>query len=308
MDVRSRIFVAGDQTLIGRAIKEQLKSQGFHDVLESGPVDLTDTGSVAAFFQSARPEYVFLTAGRTAGIAGNQEAPADLMIDNLRVVTSVVPAAWKYGARKLLYLSSSCTYPKLGAHPLNPTSLWTGAVEPTSAAYATAKLAGMKLCDAYRQQHGAPFFSAIGADAYGPGDDFDPVNSHVVAALMRRMHEARLADAATVDVWGTGAPLREFIFTQDLADACIFAMRRYDGELPLNLGVGHSTSIRDLAGHIRSVVGFRGELHFDASKPDGMPFKGLDSTRLLEMGWRPRVDLPTGLRLTYDWLLANSIR
>lgn len=212
----------------------------------------------------------------------------------------MIPAAWECGARKLLYLSSSCTYPKTAPQPLAVSSLWTGALEPTSAAYAVAKLAGVTLCDAFRRQHGAPFVSAIGADAYGPGDDFSPENSHVVGALIRRMHEAKVADSPFVEVWGSGAPRREFIYVDDLADACVFAMHHYNESEPVNLGTGTDTSIGDLALAIRDIVGYSGEIRFDRTKPDGMPFKGLDSRTVRAMGWQPRVDLRVGLARTYQ--------
>jgi GDP-L-fucose synthase len=310
MDPTSRIFVAGagaEGTLYGRALPGRLRAQGFTNVVGAGDEepDLRDRSAVDDFFARARPEYVFLAAGKTAGIIGNQRFPADLMLDNLLIASTVIPAAWAHGVRKLLYLSSSCTYPRAAAQPLDVSSLWSGALEPTSAAYAVAKLAGIKLCDAYRQQYGARFVAAIAADAYGPGDDFSPENSHVAGALIRRIHEARVAVSPTVVVWGSGAPRREFIFVDDLADACVFAMRHYEGSDPINLGTGTSTSIAELADLIREVTGYRGALEFDRSKPDGMPFKGLDSSALKDLGWRPRVDLSTGLARTYDWFIGQ---
>jgi GDP-L-fucose synthase len=299
----ARIYVAGSRTLIGRALVRQLLSTGHTSVIDDD-ADLQDRAAVERVFAAARPEYVFVAAGKTAGIVGNQRFPADLMTDNLLVAAHLIPAAWQHGVKKLLYLSSSCTYPKLAAQPLNVSSLWTGALEPTSAAYAVAKLAGITLCDAYRRQHGAGFISAIGADAYGPHDDFSPESSHVVGALMRRVHEARIAGAPSVDVWGSGTPRREFIYVDDLADACMFAMQQYDGLDPINLGTGTATSISDLAIMIRDVVGFQGELQFDVSKPDGMPFKGLDSSALRSLGWTPSVDVRNGLKRTYDWFLT----
>jgi GDP-L-fucose synthase len=308
MDSAARIYVAGADTIVGRAIGRQLRELGFTNVNRNGEPNLRDRGEVRDFFARSRPDYVFVTAGRTAGIAGNQQAPADLMIDNLLVAAHVIPAAAEQGVAKLLYLASSCTYPKLAPQPLHVDSLWTGAVEPTSAAYAVAKLAGMTLCDAYRRQHAARFVAAIGADVYGPGDDFSAENSHVVAALIRRFHEARVAGASQVAIWGSGTPRREFVHADDLADACVFAMRHYDEPLPLNLGTGTATSIEELAREIAAIVGFTGALTFDRAKPDGMPFKGLDSSRLHEMGWRPRIALAQGLRSTYEWFLAELAR
>jgi GDP-L-fucose synthase len=225
------------------------------------------------------------------------------MLDNLLAGTHVISAAWKSGAKKLLYLASSCIYPKLAPQPFSTSSLWSGPVESTSDAYAVAKLAGVRLCEAYRRQHNANFVTAIAADAYGPGDDFSSENSHVAAALLRRIHEAKKASRPFVEIWGSGTPRREFIYVDDLADACIFAMQQYDGAEPLNLGTGTTTSIAELASTIRDVVGYPGELTFNRSKPDGMPFKGLDSTPLTRMGWTPRYDLRRGIEETYRWYL-----
>ncbi len=313
MDLHARIYVAGGSgsrgqgTMTGGAIVRRLTELGFTNLVGGGDdePDLLDRRAVDGFFSRARPDYVFVAAGKTAGIAGNQRFPADLMIDNLLVAGHVIPAAGRHGAKKLLYLSSSCTYPKAAPQPLDVSSLWSGALEPTSAAYAVAKLAGLTLCGAIRHQHGAPFIGAIGADAYGPGDDFHPEHSHVVSALIRRMHEARVAGNPSVEVWGSGTPRRELIYVDDLADACIFAMRHYDDDEPINLGTGAATSIGELAAMIRDVVGYRGELKLDLSKPDGMPFKGLNSARLRGLGWQPNVDLRTGLARTYEWFLTR---
>jgi len=312
MNTDARIYVAGAGTFVGHAIVRRLSADGFANIvgvpdLDDPEPDYGDGAAVDRFFERAAPEYVFVAAGRTAGIAGNMRWSADLMLDNLLVVSHVIPAALRHGVSKLLYLASSCVYPRNARQPLQVSSLWTGPVEPTSAAYAVAKLAGIRLCDAYRHQHRAPFISAIAANAYGPGDDFSPEQSHVVAGLIRRMHEATRADAPAVDVWGTGRPRREFIYVDDLADACLFAMRHYDGGDPINLGTGISTSIADLALMVRDVVGYQGELRFDRSKSDGMPLKGLDSTPLHELGWQPRCDLRRGLTLTYESFLSSIV-
>jgi GDP-L-fucose synthase len=290
--------------MVGAALVRLLSSADSSaktDVVADDPV-YDDPVAVNAFFEQHRPQYVFVTAGKSAGIAGNLRFPADLMIDNLMIATHVLPASWRNGVRKLLYLASSCTYPKLASQPLQVSSLWTGALEPTSAAYAASKLAGIKLCQALRQQHGAPFIAAISADVYGPGDDFTFDNSHVVGALLRRLHDARASGQASVEIWGSGAPQREFIYVDDLADACMFAMQAYDGTDPINLGVGHATSVAELARTIADVVGYRGELRFDTTRPDGTPVKVLDSTVLHELGWRPQWDLRHGLERTYEWL------
>jgi len=317
MDLHARIYVAGGSgsrgqgtqaTMTGAAIVRRLAELGFTNVAGAGDdaPDLLDRTAVDTFFERARPDYVFVAAGKTAGIGGNQQSPADLMLDNLLVAGHVIPAAARHGSRKLLYLASSCIYPKAAPQPLDVSSLWSGALEPTSAAYAVAKLSGLKLSEAIRQQHGRPFITAIGADAYGPGDDFDPERSHVVGALIRRLHEARVAGKPSVAVWGSGAPRREFIYVDDLADACIFAMHHHDDAEPINLGTGTATSIAELAAMVREVVGYPGELEFDLSKPDGMPFKGLDSSKLRGLGWLPRVELRVGLVRTYEWFLARS--
>ena len=309
MDHDDSIYVAGGNTFVGRAIVGRLATLGFTRLVGVGgdEPDLTDCASVDRFFEHARPDYVFVVGGRTAGIAGNQRFPADLMLDNLRVAVHVIPAAWRVRVSKLLYLSSSCTYPKTAPQPLQPNALWTGPVEPTSAAYAVAKLAGISLCDAYRVQYGAHFVTAIGADAYGPGDDFDAENSHVAAALLRRMHEARESDQPVVHVWGSGTARREFIFVEDLADACIFAMRHHDDSEPLNIGTGRYTSIAELAEIVRDVVGYGGEIRFDRHRPEGMPFKGLDSIRLSDMGWQAGWSLRRGLTRTYEWFVTETV-
>ena len=296
----TRIYVAGGDSFIGRAIRGRVRRPLLVDDAEP---DLTDRAAVERFFTQTRPDVVLVAAGKTAGIAGNQRSPADLMLDNLLGSTHVISAAWNAGVRKLLYLASSCVYPKAAPQPFSPSSLWTGPVEPTSDAYAVAKLAGIRLCEAYRRQHGANFITAIAADAYGPGDDFSQENSHVAAALLRRIHEAKTAAAPFVEIWGSGTPRREFIFVDDLADACLFAMDHYDGAEPLNLGTGVTTSITELAEGIRDVVGYEGELRFDRSKPDGMAFKGLDSEPLHTLGWKARHGLRQGLEETYGWYL-----
>jgi GDP-L-fucose synthase len=301
MDRGSRIYVAGVGTMIGGAIVRALQSRGLDPLSSTTEPDHADRSAVDRFFSAARPEYVFVAAGQTAGIGGNTARPADLMTDNLRVAANLIPAAADQGVAKLLYLASSCIYPKHAEHPLKTSSLWSGPVEPTSAAYATAKLAGVTLCDAYRRQRGLRFVSAISADVYGPGDDFGAENAHVVGALIRRFDEAARGGLRGVEVWGSGAPRREFIYVDDLADACVFAMERYDGPEPINLGTGVDTSIADLAREIAAVAGFRGEILFDRNRPDGMPFKGLDSTALRDLGWRPRRTLREGLEETYRW-------
>ena len=305
MERHARVYVAGADTLIGAATITALRRDGY-DVLDgAGEMDLREPSSVRAFLQRHRPEHVIVAAGKANGITGNQRYPADLIYDNLLIATHLIHEAFASGARRLMYLASSCSYPRLAPQPMRPESLLTGALEPTSQSYAVAKLAGIQMCAAYRRQHGVEFFGAIPADAFGPGDDFNPQDSHVVAGLMRRMHEAKLAGARTVDIWGSGTQRREFIYVDDLASACVFAMQRYRGDGPLNLGGGRDTSIAELAHAIKDVVGFAGDLRFDTSKPDGMPLKALDAAELSALGWNPSVTFHDGLDRTYRWFLSH---
>jgi GDP-L-fucose synthase len=306
MRLDARIYVAGGQTLIGAALLRQLAHQGFAGVCGSvdEEPDLADADDVEAFFQRRQPEFVFLAAGKSAGIAGNQKYPADLIHNNLVIAVNVIGACHRHGVHKLLYLASSCSYPRLCAQPMRVESLLSGPLEPTNEAYAVAKLAGLKMCQAYRQQYGDRFIVGIPANSFGPGDDYSPEDSHVVGALLRRMHEAKIAGRAGVSIWGTGTPRREFLYVDDLADACLFVMDRYDEWEPLNLGVGQDVSIRELAQLIRTVVGYTGELQFDTTRPDGMPLKSLDGSRLAQLGWKPRTTLREALETTYrDFLV-----
>ncbi len=292
------IYVAGGRTLVGAALLRRLRRQGYDPISAAEP-DLTRADEVHDFFARHRPGYVFVAAGKSGGIAANQRYPADLMLDNLLVSIHVLSAAHRQEVDKLLYLASSCSYPKHCPQPMRVEHLMTGPLEPTNAAYAMAKLAGIQLCRAYRQQYGAPFLVGIPANPFGPGDDFDPRDGHVVGALMRRLHEAKEQDLPAVTVWGSGTPRREFIFADDLADACLFVMEHYDGPEPINLGGGTDLSIRELAGMVREVVGYRGDLEFDRSRPDGMPVKVLDGTTLARLGWRPATPLRDALVATY---------
>ena len=306
MDSTACIYVAGGDTIAGRALVKRLRERGFDRLVRDPEPDLGDRRAVADFFARTRPDFVFLVAGKVSGIAGNQQWPADLMLDNLAVVANVIPAAWDARTRKLLYLGSSCVYPKEAPQPFNVSSLGTGPLEPTSEPYAIAKLAGLKLCEAFRRQHNAAFITAISGDAYGPGDDFTIENSHVAAGLLRRIHEARNEARPFLEIWGTGNPRREFIYAEDLADACIFAMQRYDAPEPLNLGSGQDTSIHDLAVLIKEIVGYEGELRFNTSMPDGMPLKALDSSVIRSLGWEPGWTLRSGLEETYRWMRESG--
>jgi GDP-L-fucose synthase len=304
----SRIYVAGGDTLAGAALLERLRAGGYRNLVGVPPdePDLTMAGQVEDFFGEARPEYVVVAAGRSGGIRLNQERPAGLMLHNLLVTAHVVDCAHRYGVAKLLYLASSCGYPKHATQPLAVESLMTGPPEPTSAAYATAKLAGWQLCDAYRRQYGARFVTAIPANAFGPHDDFSPDGGHVIPALIRRAHEAKLRDEPALTVWGTGTPRREFLFARDLADACLFVLRHHEGPEPINLGGGIELTVADAARAVVHAVGYRGRLTFDASRPDGAPRKVLDSGPLRALGWRPSVDFRTALAETYDWFLRHA--
>jgi GDP-L-fucose synthase len=305
----SRIYVAGGETLIGSGIRERLRADGYRNLVGTPPdePDLTALAQVDDFFGEARPEYVFLAAGKSGGIRLNQTCPADLMLHNLLVTAHVIDSSQRHKVAKLVYLASSCSYPREAPQPFAIESLLTGPPESTNAAYAMVKLAGWQLCDAYRQQHGCNFVTAIPANAFGRGDDFSADGGHVIPALIRRMHEAKLQDAASVTVWGSGKPRREFIFARDLADACLFIMQRYDGPAPINLGSGVDLSIAELARLVAGVVGYRGRVCFDATRPDGMPLKMLDSGPLRGLGWRSSTDFLTALTETYDWFLQQQL-
>lgn len=310
MEKQARIYVAGSQTLIGLAILRDLERQGYQNIVGSAEEepDLTDGAQVDTFFAKTTPQYVFLVAGKSGGIGANQKYPADLMLNNLLAGCHVIGSAHRHRVKKLLYLASSCSYPKHSPQPMRIESLLTGPLEPTNEAYALAKIAGIKLCQAYRRQFRANFICGIPGDAFGPGDDFSLEDSHVIAGLIRKVHEAKTLGAEFVEIWGTGAPRREFIFADDLADACIFIMREYDGSQPINLGGGSDLSINELAVLIKEVVGFSGALRFDTSKPDGMLLKILDSSELRAMGWRSRTPFRVALAVTYDWFLQIEQR
>jgi GDP-L-fucose synthase len=308
LEKQARVYVAGGQTLAGAAILRQLRSQGYSNIigLDNGEPALTDVVAVNDFFSLYQPDYVFLAAGKSGGIEANRKYPAELMLDNLLIECNIIGSAHRFGVKKLLYLASSCCYPKHSPQPMRVESLLTGPLEPTNEAYAVAKIAGIKLCQAYRQQHAANFIVAIPANAFGPGDDFSPENSHVIAGLIRRMHEAKVQSLPLVEIWGTGTPQREFIFANDLGDACLFLMIGYNGAEPINIGGGTALSIRELALLIKGVVGYSGELRYLSSRPDGMPFKALDSRKLLEMGWKPATPFPAALHGTYQAFLRTQ--
>jgi GDP-L-fucose synthase len=304
----ARIFVAGHRGLAGSAIVRRLVELGCRRPLVAArdELDLRNQQAVARFFADNRPEYVFLAAGKVGGIMANATQPAQFLYDNLAIASNVIHAAWQHGAKKLLFLGSSCIYPKLCQQPIKEEYLLSGSLETTNEAYAIAKIAGLKLAQAYRTQYGFAAISLMPTNLYGPGDNFELESSHVVAALIRRFHEARITGAPTVMLWGTGSPRREFLHVDDLASAACFAMENYDQPEPLNVGVGKDLTIAELATLISRVVGYSGKIIFDASKPDGTPRKLLDVSRLKALGWRERIGLEQGLISVYRWYCEND--
>ena len=307
MNADARIFVAGHRGLVGSAITRRLSDAGLSSLLTATreQLDLRDQAAVNYWFRANRPEYVILAAGTVGGIIANSTRPAEFIYDNMLIHATVVHAAHVYGVKKLLYLGSSCIYPREAPQPMAEGALLTGPLEPTNEAYAIAKIAGIKLCESYRRQYGCNFISAMPTNLYGPHDNFDLNASHVVPALMRKFHEARIRHEPRVVVWGTGAPRREFLHVDDLADACLFLMERYDEEMHVNVGTGEDLSIRELAEMVKSIVYPEAALEFDTSKPDGMARKLLDVTRLHDLGWRHRIDLREGIAATYAWFVEN---
>ena len=302
-----RIFVAGHAGLVGSALVRRWTAAGIGGLLlrRRSELDLTDKGAVDAFFGRERPDHVLLAAAKVGGILANDQFPADFLRDNLVIQTNVIDAAYRFGVRKLLFLGSSCIYPKFAEQPIREEALLTGALEPTNQWYAIAKIAGLKMCEAYRRQHGFNAISIMPTNLYGPGDNFDLRTSHVLPALIRKFHEAKVAGADQVEIWGTGAPRREFLHVDDLADACFHLMQSYDDEPLINVGCGADVSISELATLVGRIVGFQGSVVFDRSKPDGTPRKLLDVTRLSSLGWEPRIRLEDGIRDTYDWYRAS---
>ncbi len=296
------VFVAGHKGLVGSAICRRLRSDGIEPLVAvRSEVDLTDQGAVNSWFDQHDVEQVYLAAARVGGIHANDTYPAEFIRDNLAIQTNVIHAASKSGVKKLLFLGSSCIYPKLAEQPMSEDSLLTGPLEPTNESYAIAKIAGIKMCQAYRKQYGFNAISAMPTNLYGPGDDFDLENSHVLPALIRKFHEAKESGANTVEVWGSGEPRREFLHVDDLADACVFLMQNYSSLDIINVGWGKDISIAELADLVREIIGFDGQVVFDPSKPDGTPRKLLDTTRLQSLGWTPAILLTDGVAETYAW-------
>jgi GDP-L-fucose synthase len=304
----SRIFVAGHRGLVGSAICRALAAAGHRNIItrSHAELDLCDGAAVERFFASEKPEFVFLAAAKVGGIHANNTQPATFIHDNLAIQINVIDAAWRHGAEKLLFLGSSCIYPKLAPQPIREEYLLTGELEPTNESYAIAKIAGLKMCEAYRRQHGFNAVAVMPTNIYGPGDNFDLETSHVLPALIRKAHEAKVSGAPDMMVWGSGTPRREFLHVDDLADATLFCMQHHEDSVALNVGVGDDVTIRELVETVRDVVGFDGDLVFDSSKLDGTPRKWLDVGRLTDLGWQARIGLREGIESTYRWYLEKG--
>jgi GDP-L-fucose synthase len=301
MEKNAKIYVAGHRGLVGSALVRCLTNAGFTNLLlrTHAELDLVDQRAVFDFFDAEKPAYVFLAAAKVGGIIANSTYPAEFIYVNLQIQNNVIHAAWKFGVTKLLFLGSSCIFPRLAGQPMREDALLTGPLEPTNQAYALAKIAGIITCQSYYSQYSAAFISAMPTNLYGPGDNYHPENSHVLPALIRRFHEAKVNRTPTVTIWGTGAPLREFLYSEDAADACIFLMNTYAGRDFVNIGTGEEVSIAELAQTVKNVIGYQGEVVFDPSKPDGMPRKLLDCGKLHAMGWRHRISMQEGIRRVY---------
>lgn len=308
MKKSSKIYVAGHRGLVGSAIVRNLKSNGFNNIITRthSELDLTNQANVRKFFEEERPEYVFLAAAKVGGIHANNTYPADFIYDNLMIQNNVIKAAHDFNVTKLLFLGSTCIYPKMAQQPIREEYLLTGALEETNEAYAVAKIAGLEMCKFFKRQYGDNFISCMPTNLYGPNDNFDLKNSHVLPALIKKFHEAKVNGNRVVEIWGTGTPLREFIYVDDMAAACVFLMENYDGEQHINIGTGEEVSIRQLAEIVKDVVGFEGELVFNTDMPDGTPRKITTVDKLHELGFYHKVTLNDGIRLTYEWFINKG--
>lgn len=308
MERTSKIYVAGHRGLVGSAIVRRLREAGFENLLlrTHRELDLTNQTEVGAFFECERPEYVFLAAAKVGGILANSTYPAEFIYINLSIQNNIIHASYLSGVRKLLFLGSSCIYPKHCPQPIKEEYLLSGYLEPTNEPYAIAKIAGIKMCEFYNRQYGTRYIGVMPTNLFGPHDNFDLETSHVLAALIRKCHEAKQGKRDEVVIWGTGRPRREFLYVNDLADACVYLMDNYDGTKIVNIGVGRDLTIRELAELIAGIIGFRGSLRFDTSKPDGTPQKLLDVSRLNNLGWRARISLEDGIRETYNWYVRQK--
>lgn len=307
MKKNSKIYIAGHRGLVGSAIVRNLESNGFTNIITRthAELDLTNQADVRKFFEEERPEYVFLAAAKVGGIHANNTYPADFIYDNLMIQNNVIKAAHDFKVTKLLFLGSTCIYPKMAPQPIKEEYLLTGALEETNEAYAVAKIAGLEMCKFFKRQYGDNFISCMPTNLYGPNDNFDLKNSHVLPALIRKFHEAKVNGSEVVEVWGTGTPLREFIYVDDMAAACVFLMENYDGEQHVNIGTGEEVSIRQLAETVKEVVGFEGELVFNTDMPDGTPRKLTTVDKLHGLGFMHKVSLNEGIRMVYEWFLEN---
>jgi GDP-L-fucose synthase len=309
MNRDSKIYVAGHRGMVGSAIWRALEAEGYHKLVgrSSKELDLRNQEQVSDFFEQEKPEYVFLAAAKVGGIHANNVYRAEFLYDNLQIQNNIIHSSWQHGVKKLLFLGSSCIYPKMAPQPLKEEYLLSGLLEPTNEPYAIAKIAGIKMCESYRRQYGCNFIAAMPTNLYGPNDNYDLNNSHVLPALIRKMHEAKTSGAAQVEIWGSGTPLREFLHVDDLASACIFLMQNYNEELFVNVGFGEDVSIRELANLVKEAVGFEGELVFNTEKPDGTPRKLMDSSRINAMGWKAKIGLDEGIKSVYDEIKTNPI-
>ena len=310
MEKSARIYIAGIYGMVGSAIERRLRQQGYSNILghSSKELDLTSQKAVFDFFRDNKPDYVFLAAAKVGGIYANNTYPADFIYSNICIQTNIIHSAYVFRVKKLLFLGSSCIYPKFAEQPMREDSLLTGALEPTNEPYALAKIAGIKMCQAYNRQYHTAFISCMPINLYGPNDNYDLMNAHVLPALIRKVHEAKINRQPSYVVWGTGAPKREFLYVDDLAEACVFLMNEYLGNETINVGSGHEVTIKELARIVAEVVGYEGELVFDTSKPDGTPRKLLDISRLKAMGWSPRIGLREGVLLAYQNFLEGKVR
>lgn len=302
MELNAKIYVAGHRGMVGSAVVRRLQKAGYQNIVyrTSKELDLRNTEAVNSFFAEEKPDYVILAAAKVGGIMANNTFRADFLFENLQIQNNVIHASHEHAVRKLLFLGSSCIYPKMAPQPIKEEYLLTGPLESTNEPYALAKIAGLKLCEAYRDQHGSNFISAMPTNLYGPGDNYDLNNSHVLPALLRKFHEAKENNAPEVEVWGTGTPRREFLHVDDLADACLHLMLHYDGKEPVNVGTGEDLTIRELVELVRDTVGYQGSVRFNTDKPDGTPRKLLDVSKLAEAGWRYKTGLPEGVRAVYQ--------
>ena len=310
MEKHAKIYVAGHRGMVGSAIVRELQRQGYHNLLlrTHQELDLTRQADVEAFFEAERPEYVFLAAAKVGGIVANESAPADFMFDNMMLEMNVIHASWHHGCRKLEFLGSSCIYPRLAPQPMREDCLLTSALEKTNEAYALAKISGLKYCEYLNRQYGTDFISVMPTNLYGPNDNYHPTHSHVLPALIRRFHEAKVAGLSAVTCWGDGSPLREFLYVDDLANLCVFLMNHYSGNETVNAGTGRELSIKELTLLVARTVGYEGEIRWDTSKPNGTPRKLLDVSKARALGWEARTSLEEGIALAYEDFLHNPMR